>query len=130
MLKVRPLSPHLQVYKLPIAAWLSITHRLTGILLFVGLLILAWVFIACFFFPEMIYGVYSFLASSYFSFFCFKLLAFIWLNILCYHYLNGIRHILWDFGLCLTKSAVKVTGFMVIVLCFFSSFILYNFFLS
>ncbi|WDM85561.1 succinate dehydrogenase, cytochrome b556 subunit [Ehrlichia sp. JZT12] len=78
----------------------------------------------------MIYGVYSFLASSYFSFFCFKLLAFIWLNILCYHYLNGIRHILWDFGLCLTKSAVKVTGFMVIVLCFFSSFILYNFFLS
>ena len=128
MLKVRPLSPHLQIYKLPFAAILSITHRITGVLLFVGLLFLAWVFISSFLFPEMIYGVYSFLSSSYFSFCCFKFLAFIWLNILCYHYLNGIRHMLWDLGFGLTKSAVKVTGFIVVALCFFLSFILYNFF--
>ncbi|KJV63321.1 succinate dehydrogenase/Fumarate reductase transmembrane subunit [Ehrlichia cf. muris str. EmCRT] len=49
---------------------------------------------------------------------------------LCYHYLNGIRHILWDLGLGLTKSAVKITGVVVVCLCLFSSFILYSFFLS
>ncbi|MFT7212503.1 MAG: succinate dehydrogenase / fumarate reductase cytochrome b subunit, partial [Granulosicoccus sp.] len=27
----RPLSPHLQVYKLPLTAYLSIAHRATGI---------------------------------------------------------------------------------------------------
>ncbi|MGN7619012.1 MAG: succinate dehydrogenase, cytochrome b556 subunit [Ehrlichia sp.] len=126
---MRPLSPHLQVYKLPIAAVLSVTHRLTGILLFIGLLILSWSFISCVLFPELVYGVYSFLASSCFSLYCFKFLAFVWLNTLFYHYFNGIRHILWDFGLGLTKSAVKVTGLIVIALCCLSSFILYNFFL-
>ena len=36
----RPLSPHLQVYRLPLTAWLSITHRLTGVLLSLGLVLL------------------------------------------------------------------------------------------
>ena len=60
MSKIRPLSPHLQVYKLPMAAVLSITHRITGVLLFIGLLVLAWVFIACAMFPEVIHKVYGF----------------------------------------------------------------------
>ncbi|MCA3267808.1 MAG: succinate dehydrogenase, cytochrome b556 subunit, partial [Azospirillum sp.] len=34
----RPLSPHLQVYRLPLTAWLSITHRATGVALAVGTL--------------------------------------------------------------------------------------------
>ncbi|WP_241760184.1 succinate dehydrogenase, cytochrome b556 subunit [Anaplasma marginale] len=34
MLRSRPLSPHLQVYKLPVAALLSITHRASGLFLF------------------------------------------------------------------------------------------------
>ncbi|WP_082058922.1 MULTISPECIES: succinate dehydrogenase, cytochrome b556 subunit [Ehrlichia] len=128
MSKIRPLSPHLQIYK--VVYKLSIMHRFTGIILLLGLLILAWGLIASFLCPQMVCGVYNFLCSSYISLYCFKLLAFIWLNVLCYHYLNGIRHILWDLGLGLTKSAVKITGVVVVCLCLFSSFILYSFFLS
>ncbi|MBY0511485.1 MAG: succinate dehydrogenase, cytochrome b556 subunit, partial [Rhodospirillaceae bacterium] len=38
----RPLSPHLSVYRLPLAAVLSITHRITGIGLTLGILLLTW----------------------------------------------------------------------------------------
>ena len=42
--KQRPLSPHLQIYKPQLTSILSITHRLTGILLTIGLFALAfWV---------------------------------------------------------------------------------------
>ncbi|MEA1937535.1 MAG: succinate dehydrogenase, cytochrome b556 subunit, partial [Pseudomonadota bacterium] len=37
----RPLSPHLTVYRLPLAAWMSITHRMTGLALAVGVVALA-----------------------------------------------------------------------------------------
>src|SRR4051812_49059632 len=38
----RPLSPHLQIYRLPLAAILSITHRITGVGLAIGVLLLTW----------------------------------------------------------------------------------------
>ena len=128
MSKIRPLSPHLQIYK--VVYKLSIMHRVSGIILFLGLLIFSWGFIASFLCPQIIYRIYNFLCNSYTSLCCFKLLIFVWLNVLCYHYLNGIRHILWDLGLGLTKSTVKITGIVVVCLCLFSSFILYSFFLS
>ncbi|WP_078399980.1 succinate dehydrogenase, cytochrome b556 subunit [Ehrlichia ruminantium] len=130
MSKVRPLSPHLQVYKLPMAAVLSITHRFTGILLFIGLLLLAWTFIACAIYPELIHKAYLFFSASYFALYGFKLFIFVCLNVLCYHYLNGLRHILWDFGIGLTKSAVKTSGIVVLVLSLLFSFIVYNVFLN
>ena len=40
----RPLSPHLQIYRPQITSVLSIMHRITGILLSLGaLLLVAWV---------------------------------------------------------------------------------------
>ena len=43
MKQVRPLSPHLQIYKPQITSILSIMHRLTGIGLSVGtILIVLW----------------------------------------------------------------------------------------
>ena len=38
----RPLSPHLQVYRLPLPALTSIAHRITGVGLTVGTLLLVW----------------------------------------------------------------------------------------
>ena len=35
----RPLSPHLQIYRLPLAAWLSISHRITGVGIYFFLLV-------------------------------------------------------------------------------------------
>ena len=41
MAKTRPLSPHLQIYKLPLPAVMSITHRISGVVLSSGTLLLA-----------------------------------------------------------------------------------------
>ena len=39
----RPISPHLQVYRMPMLAVLSITHRLTGIFLTLGMvMVVVW----------------------------------------------------------------------------------------
>ena len=42
----RPLSPHLQVYKPQITSALSIFHRITGVALSVGTLVLVWWLVA------------------------------------------------------------------------------------
>ncbi|ABD45320.1 succinate dehydrogenase, cytochrome b556 subunit [Ehrlichia chaffeensis str. Arkansas] len=128
MSKVRPLSPHLQIYK--VVYKLSIMHRFTGMILFLGLLVLSWGFILSFLCPQVVYRICSFFCNSYVSLYSLKLITFIWLNVLCYHYMNGIRHIFWDLGLGLSKSAVRTTGVVVVFLCLVSSFILYSFFLS
>ena len=36
MTKPRPLSPHLQIYRLPLPALMSISHRLSGVVLSTG----------------------------------------------------------------------------------------------
>ena len=39
----RPLSPHLQIYKLPLTAMMSVLHRGTGVVISIGTLLLVWV---------------------------------------------------------------------------------------
>ncbi|MGZ8225816.1 MAG: succinate dehydrogenase, cytochrome b556 subunit, partial [Methylococcaceae bacterium] len=39
----RPTSPHLQVYKLPLTGLISITHRMTGVMLSAGLLFFIYI---------------------------------------------------------------------------------------
>src|SRR5262245_56487566 len=45
-LKDRPLSPHLQIYKPMLTMMMSIVHRITGIALYAGMLLLVWWLIA------------------------------------------------------------------------------------
>ena len=42
----RPLSPHIQVYRWPISMALSIAHRISGVGLGVGTLLLTWWLVA------------------------------------------------------------------------------------
>ena len=42
----RPMSPHLQVYKLPLTAKLSVLHRGTGAVLFIGLILMIFVLLS------------------------------------------------------------------------------------
>ena len=39
----RPTSPHLQVYRLPLTGIISITHRMTGVMLSVGLIFFVYI---------------------------------------------------------------------------------------
>lgn len=105
----RPLSPHLQVYKPQLTSVLSITHRLTGIALAVGTLLLVWWIAAVAAGPEALGTVNAFMGSWLGIF----LLAG-WSFSLFYHLLNGIRHLFWDIGAGLELKAAYTTGWLVV----------------
>lgn len=87
----RPLSPHLQVYRLPLPALTSITHRITGIGLTVGTLLLVWWLVAAAAGPDAYATASGFIASP-----IGLVLMFGWTAALWYHLFNGIRHLIWD----------------------------------
>jgi succinate dehydrogenase / fumarate reductase cytochrome b subunit len=89
----RPLSPHLQVYRLSFTFLMSGFHRVTGTLLYFGIVIFVWWLVAAasspayFDFVNALFG--SWLGSL-------VLLGMTWLMI--HHALGGIRHFIWDTG--------------------------------
>ncbi|MCG6868872.1 MAG: succinate dehydrogenase, cytochrome b556 subunit [Gammaproteobacteria bacterium] len=89
----RPLSPHLQIYRLPITAVLSISHRFSGAALVIGVMFLTWVLVAAARGPGPWTVVQGF-ATSWPG----LVLLFIWTWVLYFHFCNGARHLLWDLG--------------------------------
>jgi succinate dehydrogenase / fumarate reductase cytochrome b subunit len=91
----RPLSPFMfpTWYRFQITSALSILHRLTGIALAVGSILLAWWLVAVAEGGEMFAATHAFLASP-----IGVLLLFGWSVAFFYHLCNGIRHLAWDAG--------------------------------
>lgn len=89
----RPLSPHLQVYRLPITALTSICHRATGIALSAGTVLLVYWLLAAAAGPEA-FATAQGVIGSFFG----RVLLFGWSWALFYHLLNGVRHLVWDAG--------------------------------
>jgi succinate dehydrogenase / fumarate reductase cytochrome b subunit len=94
----RPLSPHLSVYKLTLTMVMSGLHRITGMALYVGVLLLAWFLIA----TSMDQTTFS-AASGFLNSIIGRLilLGFTWS--LFNHMLGGIRHAIWDAGYGMDK---------------------------
>lgn len=91
----RPLSPHLQIYKFQWTMAGSIVHRITGVGLAVGTLLLTWWLVAAAMGPESFAKVQGFIGSP-----IGLVLMFGWTWALFYHLANGIRHLVWDAGYC------------------------------
>ena len=89
----RPLSPHLQVYRLPLTGLISISHRITGVLLCLGLLGLIYLLFSMAAGPAG-YAAMQSLMAGWFSQLCFW--GFIYA--LLFHVCHGVRHLLWDAG--------------------------------
>jgi succinate dehydrogenase / fumarate reductase cytochrome b subunit len=106
-----PLSPHLQIYRLPLTALLSIIHRATGVVLSLGSLILVWVLAAAANGPGAFEPAYQHLASWYGQVFLFGMTFSLYL-----HFCNGIRHLFWDVGLGFELETVNKTAKLVFVL--------------
>lgn len=105
----RPLSPHLQVYRLPMTAWMSISHRATGFALCVGTLMLTWMLVAAATGPDA-YATFQSFAGSLVG----KLLLFGWSLSLFYHLANGVRHLIWDTGALLSLGGAYRAGWIVL----------------
>ena len=106
----RPLSPHLQVYRPQITSILSILHRLTGVVLGGGTLLLAWWLIAAAVGPEAYADVEWFISS-----WVGRLVLLGFTFCLFYHLCNGIRHLGWDAGWGFELPVLHATGWLVVV---------------
>src|SRR6476619_3005558 len=104
----RPLSPHLQIYRLPLTARMSIFHRFTGIGLGLTGVLIVWWFLAAASSP----GYFDFvdgLLTSWIG----TLVMLVALGALWYHFFNGIRHLVWDTGAAREISGLRNAGIAV-----------------
>jgi succinate dehydrogenase / fumarate reductase cytochrome b subunit len=109
--RARPLSPHLQIYRWPVTMATSIAHRLTGLALSAGTLLLAWWLIAAALGPET-YHVFAACAANPLG----QLVLFGLVWSLTFHLLNGIRHLAWDTGVGFEVSTANRSGVAVVLL--------------
>ena len=103
----RPLSPHLMHYKLPLTAWLSISHRATGVVNSAALVLIVIVVASAAGSPDG-YGFAAALVDSWFG----KLVLFGFTLTLYYHLCNGVRHLFWDTGRGLAVETAMKSGYV------------------
>lgn len=112
----QPLSPHISIYKPQITSILSITHRMTGVALYVGAFVLAWAIICSIYQSNILQNnivqgcILTLLSSTAIG----KIMLFGWTFCLYYHLLNGIRHLFWDMGKGFALCTATTTGWLVV----------------
>ena len=89
----RPLSPHLTIYRPMLSMMMSIVHRITGIALYVGTLLLVWWLLAAVSGPGA-YAVFQSAAASFLG----RIVLFGYTWALIHHMLGGMRYLIWDTG--------------------------------
>jgi succinate dehydrogenase / fumarate reductase cytochrome b subunit len=109
--RVRPLSPHLTIWRWQVTMLASIMHRATGMALSMGAIVLAWWLISVSNGPE---GYDSFMVYAAMPLGILVLFGFTWA--FAYHFCNGIRHLAWDLGYGFEKHTASNTGFLVFAL--------------
>ena len=87
----RPLSPHLQVYKMMLTFVMSGFHRLTGFALYFGIVLIVWWLVAIASGPNAYATVEWFMGTL-----IGRLILFGYTWALIHHMLGGIRHLIWD----------------------------------
>ena len=106
----RPLSPHVQVYRWPLSMALSIMHRITGVGLGIGTLLLTlWLLTAAT--SESGFERFQYFLGSAFGLF----LLFCWTLALVFHSLAGMRHLWMDTGNGYDEKQYQNSGIAVLV---------------
>lgn len=106
----RPLSPHLSVYRWPITMTLSILHRMTGVALSIGLLVLvAWL-------QAIASGAMPYATvAGWLDTIAGKVLLLGWSAAFFFHLANGVRHLFWDLGLGFELRQANASAWFVLV---------------
>ena len=120
MIDNRPLSPHLSIHKKVLTAVFSIFHRLTGIFLTLGSLLLVFWFLSISI-GENFYNYFQIVSSN----FIFKVILFFWTLAFFYHLFNGIRYLFWSFSLGMDLKTVYLSGYIVSLLTIIATIIVW-----
>jgi succinate dehydrogenase / fumarate reductase cytochrome b subunit len=102
--RARPLSPFMH-YRWQYTNTLSILHRITGVLLSFGFLLLVYWLAAAAAGPERYAAARDALASP--------LAQLVWFGAafaFCYHLLNGVRHLFFDLGHGFELKTARASG--------------------
>lgn len=107
---VRPLSPHLQIYRPQLTSMTSILTRITGNGLIVAVILAVWWLLAAATGPAY-FAVADGVVRSWFGdlVFFFSLLG-VW-----YHYLAGLRHLYFDAGKGLDIPTAEKLGWAILI---------------
>ena len=110
----RPVAPHLSIYKPQITWYPSMFNRITGVALSGGLYVFAIGYLVS---PLLGWHLES--ASLAAAFGALPLIAKIPLKFtlampFTFHSLNGVRHLIWDFGKQFTNKQISMTGWTVV----------------
>jgi succinate dehydrogenase / fumarate reductase, cytochrome b subunit len=107
---VRPLSPHLQIYRIQMTAVSSILTRITGNGIIVGAILAVWWLLAAAVSDDY-FALANAVATGWFGDLVFGLsLLGVW-----YHYLAGLRHLYFDAGHGLDIKTAERLGWACIV---------------
>ena len=105
----RPMSPHIFIYRWPMTMTVSILHRVSGVMLSLGLIVfVAWL-------ASVAGG-----ADAYERFggvlgsFAGRVFLVLWTAALFFHLANGVRHLFWDVGMGFEIPQANATGWIVI----------------
>jgi succinate dehydrogenase / fumarate reductase cytochrome b subunit len=98
----RPISPHLQAYRLPLTGIISITHRMTGVFLSVGLVAVIYILLA------IAGGASDYTATqSLLNVWIIKLAYWGFIYALFFHLCHGVRHLIWDAGRSFERETLE-----------------------
>ena len=115
-----PLSPHIQIYRWHVSSLVSISHRITGIINILAITIICgWV--TSLLMGEMTYEITKIFLQSIFG--KFLILGLTWS--FSFQILSEIRHLFMDLGYGFELRATKITGLIVILGSFLSTFLIY-----
>ena len=93
MANTRPLSPHLGIYRWRVNMLQSTLHRLTGLFLALGALLVVWGLIAAAA-SNKAWGIFASFCGSWIG----LVLLVLWTWSLLFHLCNGIQHLVRDSG--------------------------------
>ena len=120
MIDNRPLSPHLSIHKKVLTALFSIFHRITGIGLSLGSILIAIWFLLISMGPN--YFIYFEIISKNIL---FKFILVIWTIGIFYHLYNGCRKLYWSFGIGMDLTTVYRSGYVVLFLTLVSTILVW-----
>ncbi|WP_086480586.1 succinate dehydrogenase, cytochrome b556 subunit [Oceanospirillum sanctuarii] len=108
----RPVNLDLATIKLPLPAYTSILHRITGVILFVGLAFMFWAFDASLESEESFNAVKETLQEGAFA----KFVLWGLLSALAYHVVAGIKHLIMDVGIGETLEGGRLGAKLTLVI--------------